>query len=204
MKLQESLIFYKKTRLYLEQHYYDIVDYIRIGVNPVMGEVEKLLNVADTLQFKKRMNKYKIKSLLHPFAIIYYKNKNIEPVIYERLSRISIEPLSKIDKLKNDYIISDKIHVNKTLGNLYQNHMIYVGGYDNIIIYNPAFNNSQHFIARFLESNGLLTDKIKKFFKQPTEAILRGFEATNLLISRLIYLDVKLDAIINGSGFEFV
>ena len=175
------------------------VDRIAIGVSPVDGIVQFLLNMFTLGKLDKKLNRIGVDDLIHPFIIFILKNGVL--LRFERVKRIELS--DRIRKSKNEKFFTPYLDGRgQTLGMLIKNHVSSLGGsYDRIIEYDPRKQNSQYFVKTFLDSNHLNNDSLETFYKQPTDRIMSGFTNTNELVKKLTLLGISLDVIM-GHGIE--
>ena len=169
---------------------------VAIGIHEVQPVIQSLLNITSAGGLRKRLKDLSISTLLHPFIVLILEDGSRGRL--ERNVQISIRSDKTHDS--GDRWLTPYSKVNKTVGELFENHVRYIGGtYDSLIEYNPAGQNSQTFILGFLRANDLLTEKIRGFFDQDTVEIMKAFPGTNELVKKIVLLGLSL-SVMAGSG----
>jgi hypothetical protein len=176
------------------------VKQIAVGVSPVGGVIQSLLNTFTRGELQKKLESMNITNLVHPHVVFIYKNSNMPNIRYERNKRIDMD--NQIKKHPETKWLLPYINVNETLGNLIRTHQNYYGGsFDKIIRYDPRNQNSQNFIEDFLKANNLNTKTINDFYRQDTNEIMKNFDSTNELVKKIVLFGLTISNIM-GDGIK--
>jgi len=139
---------------------------IEIQRSPIIGVIDKALNLVSLGKWEDLKTKYNFDKLYHLYAIFTINyNGQRKPILVEKNQSINVS-----DKIptKTDETRSLMIGTNKglTINSLLDNTLKNIGS-DQFYIYDPfKGRNCQNFIKSILESNGIYNDRINKFVFQ--------------------------------------
>lgn len=147
-----------------------------LGRTPVMGVLEKFLNVLSLGKYNKGKEQTQYDKLFHLFSILELVNPQdktqIVKLVIEKNAFVNIS--TKLPKFTNETEFSEvPIRKPLLLGNMMENTINKVGT-KRFFVYDGLTNNCQRFLMDFMESNGLNNVKNREFILQNIEAIAKS------------------------------
>ena len=143
---------------------------------PVSDTYKSIMSILSSGKVEENMDQFGFDDLYHLYLVIELSD-GFKYVI-ERNERINIK---RFIEGKGKCMTWRECDV--TVGELFERTVKKVKGWENLLKYDPVTNNCQNFVIAMLESNGLLTPKIKAFVKQDTSSIFQNIPKIRNLIS---------------------
>ena len=171
---------------------------IRVGRKPIVGGIEKMLNVLSFGNFGKVKKRLKYDDVLHSYILVELENGKVVKI--EKNATVEIKDVSR-DDYKNelhDIPVNKSIDIQTMLGNSSR-------GDKDFYLYSARNNNCQIFVKEIVERNGLTpTDKDgqEAIDPQNSEALINSLGKLKGLPQHVTDLAGGLDRAIYGNGLH--
>lgn len=171
---------------------------ILVGRSPINDMLHKVLNLFSFGKWESIKRHYAFDKLFHLFMIVRFTNNKM--VLVEKNEVIKITPSFNISddcEFDNVPLKSNKL----TLNHLFITTIKKVGN-KRFFLYSAFGDNCQRFLMDILESNDLLTDKLKAFIYQDlTELVKQLPYVTKYLSQKVTDTAHQLNILMHGEGF---
>lgn len=183
---------------YLRRYGDNKIDSIEIGRAPIQKAVNILMNLISNGLYSKISNKIGVDSFFHLYLIIKLdngkklrleKNQNLKISSYSSGKNEEILPVSLRD---------ETLTLNEMFEKTYSKY-----GRNRVNIYNALSTNCSRFVLDFLQSNKLLTLRLKKFISQNVKQLSDELpdnvkKAAKNITDTASYLNKILEYVTNG------
>jgi hypothetical protein len=142
-----------------------------------------LLNVATAGDLQRNLDARGLKTLTHPYVVL--KVQTPKGPLNVRVERNAGYDVRYDNFYHNEDKIIHDVPVNIKVGEFFNNYDTKYG-YDKNISYQPTTNNSQFFIDRLLDANGLLTPEIHALIFQNTADIMKNYPSVNAFVNKMV------------------
>ena len=160
----------------LEQYGNYPIQEITIARTPLNAMLEGVINVASFNKFEELKKKFGFDNLFHLSLIckVVFKG-GFKNIVVEKNEVINIEPLDQNNSTNNKTQYLKMIPPIRTnLNSMIKRTENFMGS--DFLTYNSFFNNCQHFVSSFLDSNQMLNIKTKNFILQDVGKIKSGLD----------------------------
>jgi hypothetical protein len=183
-----------KVRKFLEDNKGVDIEKIKIGRKPVIGNIQKALDLFSFGNFSKVKKSLGYNDIYHNYLLVELKNG--KKVKIEKNHVVDILDAKDADyKNAHNVPVTKKIDIDGLIGNASKND-------PNFYKYDPRSKNCQYFTKEVVEKNGLHSDRVGEEYLKPQngEALIDSLGPLKGLPKAVTDFASGVDRVLNGNG----